>query len=366
MLHRPGCFDRPGRSSPTPSSRCPAPGFLPPFARRPERRRDRWRERRLRIGWAWSCPSRMMMCAVFACRRRSEIRTVGGMRHIPLRLKNRQAGRQGLRDRGMGGAAERQAERRRRAVGRGDDRRHGSRRIPLQHETAVADRAPQGADGGLLVDRHRVGADEVGREARVRRAGLRDDEGDAEGRHLLRDGLNEPFDAPFGGVIEAEAGIGDLPALGGHLHDASPSLPPKMGQRGADQVDGAGEVGGDLPVDLRLREFLGRAEQAVAGVADDHVDPVVPLKGAADGRFNAGRVREIERNDLKATTMLPLQVGQRFRAARRGEHPVVPGEQLPRHVKAKARRRAGDEPCFRHADSSSSVLLPCGSGPLVR
>jgi hypothetical protein len=53
-------------------------------------------------------------------------------------------------------------------------------------------------------------------------------------------------------------------------------------QRGPDELDGPGEVGGDDVADLLVGQFLGRAEQAVSGVAHDEFDAPEGLE-AADG-----------------------------------------------------------------------------------
>ena len=51
----------------------------------------------------------------------------------------------------------------------------------------------------------------------------------------------------------------------------------------------AGQVGGDDVLDLVVGQFLGGAEQAVAGVADDSVDPAEP--GRRRGRRARGQRR---------------------------------------------------------------------------
>ena len=91
-------------------------------------------------------------------------------------------------------------------------------------------------------------------------AGLDDRDADAEGCDFLGDCFAEAFDAPLGGVVERVAGERDLAAVGGDLDDAPAALRTQVRQRGADQLDGSGEVGGDDVVDLVVGQFLGGAE----------------------------------------------------------------------------------------------------------
>jgi hypothetical protein len=100
------------------------------------------------------------------------------------------------------------------------------------------------------------------------------DNGDAdpEWGYLLRDRLGEALDAPLGGVVHGVAGEGDLATVGGHLDDPPAALGAQVRQHGPDELDGSGEVGGDDVADLLVGQFLGRAEQPVAGVAGHDVD----------------------------------------------------------------------------------------------
>jgi hypothetical protein len=65
-------------------------------------------------------------------------------------------------------------------------------------------------------------------------------------------------------------------------------------QRGSDELDGAGQVGGDDVAGLGVGELLGRAEQAVPGVADDHIDAAEPGEGVVDDLADRGRVGHVE------------------------------------------------------------------------
>lgn len=91
-------------------------------------------------------------------------------------------------------------------------------------------------------------------------------------------------------------------------------------------MDGSGEVGGDLPINLRVRELFRSTEQAIACVADNHVYPTVTLECAFDGRCNALWFNQIELNDIQAFAVILLQLGQRFGAAGGCYHLVSPGE----------------------------------------
>jgi len=56
----------------------------------------------------------------------------------------------------------------------------------------------------------------------------------------------------------------------------------QVGQCCADQRDGPGQVGGDDVLDLVVGQFLGGAEQAVAGVADNEIDVTQIVKSVVD------------------------------------------------------------------------------------
>src|SRR5208337_4437178 len=81
---------------------------------------------------------------------------------------------------------------------------------------------------------------------------------------------------------------GDLPTIGRDLNDASAPLSAKVRQRGADEVDRPDQVGRDDVFHLLVGELLRCAEQAVTGVADDHVDPSALRERALDNSADRG------------------------------------------------------------------------------
>ena len=68
----------------------------------------------------------------------------------------------------------------------------------------------------------------------------------------------------------------------------------RCGSAAADELDGAGQVGGDDVVDLGVGEFFGGAEQAVAGVADDHVDAAELGERVVDDVADGDGVGDVE------------------------------------------------------------------------
>ena len=91
-------------------------------------------------------------------------------------------------------------------------------------------------------------------------AGLDDGALDTKNLHFLSNCLDKPFNAPFRSVIEAEIRVSDLSAFGRDLDDPAATLAAQVRQRGTDHLNRSGEIGGDLPIDLCISHFLGRAE----------------------------------------------------------------------------------------------------------
>lgn len=91
---------------------------------------------------------------------------------------------------------------------------------------------------------------ETGVELGARRPRFADCEIDRNRCHFLHYGRDETFDTPLRRVIEAEVRTRDLPTFGRNLNDPAAALAPRERRRSEDHVDRAGEIGGDLPVDL--------------------------------------------------------------------------------------------------------------------
>lgn len=181
-------------------------------------------------------------------------------------------------------AAKCQPERRMRGIGSRDDRVDGIGSVAASDEFTAGDRAAHFARGRMLVHVHGVGAIHCGPEVGASRSRLRDNEVDAERCHLLRNRFDETFNAPLAGVIQTEARIGDLPALGRDLHDPTAALRPQVRKAGPNPLDRAGEIGRELPIDLFVSELFRRAKQAISGVADDDVD-------SASAQPSVGKIR---------------------------------------------------------------------------
>jgi hypothetical protein len=135
-----------------------------------------------------------------------------------------------------------------------------------------------------------------------------------------------------------------VPAVRGELDDPAAALLAEVWQRRADQRDGAGEIGGDDVVDLGVGQFLGCAEQAVAGVADDHVDPAQLVVGAVDQGSDRARVGDVEELHVEGVGMLLGQVGDGVGAADGADDGVAAVEQLAGEFAAEAAADSGDEP----------------------
>lgn len=116
-------------------------------------------------------------------------------------------------------------------------------------------------------------------------------------------------------------------------------------------MDGADEVCGDLSVDLLIRELFRSTEQAVTGVADDHVYPAVPLECSFNGGVNAFRLDQVELNDIETIAVFLRKFRQRAHTADRGDHLVSLIKQLLCHLETEPRGGAGNEPCLWHRNS---------------
>ena len=93
-----------------------------------------------------------------------------------------------------------------------------------------------------------------------------------------------------------------------------------MGQRGANEVDRPDEVGRDDVLDLVIGQLLGRPEQPVAGIADEHVD--TPEIRGQDPPSHGSRAHRSCRAPRHRT-------GQRSSA---GSRPSVPSPGIPAFV----------------------------------
>jgi hypothetical protein len=164
----------------------------------------------------------------------------------------------------------------------------------------------------------------------------------------LGHGLDEAFDAPFGRVVEAEARIGHLAALRGDLHDAPAALLAQMRQDRPNELDGAGQIGGNLVVDLRVAQFLGGTAQAIARIADHDVDPAHAPECFSDRRPDTIGVHHVELRHDKGVAVLVFKICEGAVPPYRRDNPVAAGQQPLGHDPAETGRCAGDEPRFSH------------------
>ena len=174
--------------------------------------------------------------------------------------------------------------------------------------------------------------------------GLDDGHADPERRDLLRDRLGEPLDPPLAGVVERVSGERDLAAVGGDLNDPPAALGAQVRQGRADQLDGASQVGGDDVVDLGVSELLGGTEQAVAGIADDHVDAADLVERAVDDVADGGGVRDIQDRRLERLRIPVEQVLDLAGVADSAHDAVTALQNLLGELAAKATADAADEP----------------------
>jgi hypothetical protein len=163
----------------------------------------------------------------------------------------------------------------------------------------------------------------------------------------------KPSMPPFGGVVHRVPGEGDLPAVGGHLDDPPAALGAQARQAGPDELNGAGQVGGDDVADLLVGQFLGRAEQAVPCVADDNVDAAERGEPAVGDVADGGGVGDVEQFAAERVRVRAREVGDAVGSADGAHYNVAAAEDLGGQLAAEAAADAGDEP----------VLTGHGQGP---
>ncbi len=128
-------------------------------------------------------------------------------------------------------------------------------------------------------DLHRALRQELGAQ------GARFDQADlyAQRPHLRRQALGQPGQRRLAGGVEAGAGHGRERGDRGNIDDVAAALRAQGRQHFLDQVPGAEEVGGEQLVGFRRGGLFHRAEQAVAGVVDHHVQARAQTQGLAHG-----------------------------------------------------------------------------------
>ena len=95
---------------------------------------------------------------------------------------------------------------------------------------------------------------------------------------------------------------------------------------------------------LLIRKFFGCAEQAVTGVADDHVDPSPLRERAFNDLVNRRGVGHVEHLCMECIGIMLEQIGDFAGVADGSNHAVAAFEELIGELATKAAADPGDEP----------------------
>ena len=186
----------------------------------------------------------------------------------------------------------------------------------------------------------RRGSADVGRhEARLDQA-----HEDVEPGELHPQRVGERLDGELGGPVHAHAREGDTADHGAQVDHAPGAPGPHRGKEGPRHAQQPEHVRLELVLDGLAGERLDRAAQGVAGIVDQHVEPVArgELIDRSDGGGHACIVDDVEgyRHDSR------LGIRELFELShppRRGEHPVAASCELDRRRAPDARAGSGDE-----------------------
>ncbi len=160
-------------------------------------------------------------------------------------------------------------------------------------------------------------------ELGAERAGLDDQHADAERCDLGRQRLGHPLERELRRAVGAESGRRDLAAHRAHLHDRAAALRAHMRQHRLRQGDGAEEHRVHERAQLAGVDLLDRADRAVAGVVDEHVDAAEALeRGATAAATWASSVTSSAQRE-HAVGRAGDELVERLRAARRGDDAVA-------------------------------------------
>jgi hypothetical protein len=129
------------------------------------------------------------------------------------------------------------------------------------------------------------------------------------------------------------------------------ALRAKVGKRRAHHLDRADEVRIDLMCDLRIRDFLGRAEEAVARVVDHDFDSAKVGEGLVNDAPDRRRIGHVESREPELVAVLRLEAGHRLHLADSARDAITAREKLLGHVAPEATVHAGDEPVAFHGCS---------------
>ena len=153
------------------------------------------------------------------------------------------------------------------------------------------------------------------------------------------------------------------------------TLPAHVRQHRAGDVEQAEHVGGIELLGLLCARFLDRAQQAVAGIVDQHIDPAERLDGGADGLMCLGFLGDVQLDGQQAVVLAEL-LGDVGRIAGGGNHAVAAFQSRLRDPCPEPARCPRDEPdaqdvflvvLFRRPSPSSwAKKYPLASDELIR
>lgn len=171
---------------------------------------------------------------------------------------------------------------------------------------------------------------------------------DAEGGHLLGQGLGGPLQGGFGGGVISVAQGTPHPADGGDVADPSPAPLPHTGKGGPDEVHGPEEVDCKELCHLMGLALFDGSPVAVAGVVHQHVDAAEGALGLRHRPGNAVCTAEVQRQGQGPAGVGRGKGCQGGRVPGGEGGPVSPGQDGFGDPLPQAAGAAGDEPSSLH------------------
>ncbi|AUX41706.1 uncharacterized protein SOCE26_031280 [Sorangium cellulosum] len=244
-----------------------------------------------------------------------------------------------------GVGAERETERRVLRAGELDDHAGEPRRVARLLEADLLRVAPD------LARSLRIIVDDLSRchdglrlqELRSEVARLEDRHRDAERRELRVQRLRDRLDGELRRAVNAEPRPRPVAAHRREVQDQAGALLPELRKHGARHREEAEHVRLEDAPHLVALGLLDRADDAVAGVVHQHIDPAEPSDGSLDRGGDGRLVRHVERKGEESLRP-PEAVRDAPRIARGGDHPIAGGERRVRDLRADSARCSRDEP----------------------
>jgi hypothetical protein len=134
-------------------------------------------------------------------------------------------------------------------------------------------------------------------------------------------------------------------------------LLPQMGDRRAGDLYGTEQVRVELPLDLGITDLFRCAQQGVAGITDDDVDPLQLGEGAIDNVAHGRTVCDVQDGDPETVAVFRGKILQRVGLADRRRNAVSALKQKLGQLAPEAAAGACDESCFRHRIVLSFALF---------